>query len=270
MPLSSIAAAAIASVVVAALDDLRQRRDRLRRAGAGVRLAELEQDRGAVAVAGGSSSARASSAAAPAASPRASASRAASRSSATASGSAAGSVCMTCAATWPGGRSALAQDLRRRAVQPLAFGRRQVAVDRRAQDRMGEADGAAGLDTPAETSAAIAASSSAPASPASRAASPICAPSPSTLSARASAPAGGAQPRQAEQHRVRDAARDDRAELGGAAAALGSMPRAADLVEQLAEQERVAAGHLDARVDEAIVAARRTDGPRSIRRLTRA
>ena len=34
--------------VLAALDDLRQRGDRVRRAGAGVRLAELEQDRGAV------------------------------------------------------------------------------------------------------------------------------------------------------------------------------------------------------------------------------
>ena len=72
--------------VLAALDDLRQRGDRLRCAGAGVRLAELEQDRGAVASAGGSSRARESSAAAPAASPRASASRAASRSSATAPG----------------------------------------------------------------------------------------------------------------------------------------------------------------------------------------
>ncbi len=38
--------------VLAALDDLRQRGDRLRCAGAGVRLAELEHDRGAVAVGG--------------------------------------------------------------------------------------------------------------------------------------------------------------------------------------------------------------------------
>ena len=90
--------------VLAVLDDLRQRGDRLRCAGAGVRLAELEHDaRRARHRRGGSSSARASSAAAPAASPSASASRAASRSRATASGSAAGSVCMTCAATWPAG-----------------------------------------------------------------------------------------------------------------------------------------------------------------------
>ena len=44
-----------------------------------------------------------------------------------------------------GGCSALAQDLRCSAVQPLAFGGRQVAVDRRAQDGVRKADGAAGF-----------------------------------------------------------------------------------------------------------------------------
>ena len=145
MPLSSIAAAAIAAGVLAALDDLRQRFDRLRGAGAGVRLAELEHDRSALVVSGrlleraGEQGGRA--------------------------GCVAKGQCVAGGVPQQrhrpgvggrlgvhdvrrdlaGGRSALAQDPRRGAMQPLAFGGRQVAVDRRAQDRVGEADGAAGF-----------------------------------------------------------------------------------------------------------------------------
>ena len=60
------------------------------------------------------------------------------------------------------------------------------------------------------------------------------------------------QPRQAEQHRVGDAARDDRADLGrGGRGGIEAASRR--LVEQLADEERVAARHLEARADEPIV-----------------
>lgn len=75
-------------------------------------------------------------------------------------------------------------------MKALALGGRQVPVDRRAQDRVGEAHGPAGLEDPGGPSDAIAASRSAPVSAASRPASPSCAPSPRTLTARASAAAG--------------------------------------------------------------------------------
>ena len=132
--------------VLAALDDLRQRGDRLRRAGAGVRLAELEQRRRRARRQREARRGHATAApAAPAASPSASASRAASRSSATAPRVGGGLGVHDVRRDLAGGRPALAQDLRRRAMQPLALGGRQVAVDRRAQDRVGEADRAAGF-----------------------------------------------------------------------------------------------------------------------------
>ena len=131
--------------VLAALDDLRERRDRLRRTGAGVRPAELEQNSGVVArgrrlvegarkqggcagcvtqghrVAGAVAQQR--------------------HCLEVAAGLASHDVCGDLA----GGRSALFQDSRRLAMQPLALGGREVAVDRRAQDRVGEADRATGF-----------------------------------------------------------------------------------------------------------------------------
>ena len=106
--------------------------------------------------------------------------------------------------------------------------------------------------TPADTSAPIAASRSAPPSPASRAASPTCAPSPSALSARASAAAAGAS-RARRSSTALATPRGTIAPTSSAAAAVGSMPRAASFVEQLADEERVAARHLEARADEPIV-----------------
>ena len=62
---------------------------------------------------------------------------------------------------------------------------------------------------------------------------------------------GRRQPRQTEQHRVGDAARDDRADLGrGGRSGIEAAGRR--LVEQLADEKRVAARHLEA-------GARRTD-----------
>ena len=122
--------------------------DRLRRAGACVRLAELEQDRGAVASAGGSSRARESSAAAPCV---AQGERVAGGVPQRHRPGVAGRLGVhDLRRDLAGGRSALAQDRRRRVVQSLPFGGRQVAVDRRAQDRVGEAGGAAGSTTPAD------------------------------------------------------------------------------------------------------------------------
>jgi hypothetical protein len=68
------------------------------------------------------------------------------------------------------------------------------------------------------------------------------------------------QPRQPQKDRVRDAARDDRADIAGGGSALGQ-PAGGRLVQQLREQERVAARHLQARLDEAPVRrAREPDG----------
>ena len=80
---------------------------------------------------------------------------------------------MTCAATWPAGAPRSRRIRRRGSMQPLALGGRQVPVDRRAQDRVGEADRAAGLHDPGGRRAPPSPPpGSAPASPASRAASP--------------------------------------------------------------------------------------------------
>lgn len=103
------------------------------------------QNRGAVVVKGGSSRARESRSAAPAASPRATASPAASRKSATASGGGRLGV-HDLGGDLASGGSALAQDRSREAVQRLAFRGRKLAVDRRAQDGMGEAGGGAGVN----------------------------------------------------------------------------------------------------------------------------
>ena len=73
------------------------------------------------------------------------------------------------------------------------------------------------------------------------------------------------QPRQAEQHRVGDAARDDRADLGSGGRG-GGEAASRRLVEQLADEERVAARHLEARADEPIVRLARTAGRRPARR----
>ena len=145
-----------------------------------------------------------------------------------------------------GRRSALAQDPRRVPVQPLALGGRQVAVDRRAQDRVGEADRAAGFHDAGGDQrrhrllelGALRVRRVAPASP-------TCAPSPSTLSARASGGRRRGEPRQTEQDRVGDAARDDRADIGGGGRG-GIEAAGRRLAEQLADEERIAARHLQA------------------------
>ena len=229
------------------LDDLRQRGDRLRCAGAGVRLACSSR----TAARSPRPEARrgpGSSAAAPAASPRASASRAASRSSATAPGSPAGSVCMTCAATWRAGAPALAQDRRRRVVQSLPFGGRQVAVDRRAQDRVGEADGAGGFhDARGHQRRHRRLQVGAAESGQPRGVAHLRA---VAERAERAGERGGSrrQPRQAEQHRVGDAAGHDRAEIvrGGRGGIDAASRR---LVEQLADEEGVAARHVAARAN---------------------
>ena len=67
------------------------------------------------------------------------------------------------------------------------------------------------------------------------------------------------QPREAEQHRVGDAARDDRVDLGrGGCGWLEAASRR--LVEQLADEERVAVGHLEARAHEPIAGLPRQAG----------
>ena len=238
--------------VLAALDDLRQRGDRLRCAGAGVRLAELEQDRGALVVSGrllegaGEQGGRAGCVAQ--------------------RQRVAGGVPQQCdrrgvggrlgvhdvRRDLAGGRSALAQDRRRGVVQPLAFGGRQVAVDRRAQDRMGEADRAAGFhDAGGDQRRHRRLQLGAGESGQSRGVAHLRA---VAERAQRAGERGGRrrQPRQTEQHRVGDAARDDRADIGrGGRGGLEAARRR--LVEQLADEERVAARHLDARAHEPIV-----------------
>ena len=131
MPLSSIAAAAIAAASSPRSTISDQRLDRLWRAGAGERLAELEQHRGPVAGSGrlveraGEQGRRAG--------------RVAQRQRV------AGGVSQQrhrlgvgrrlgvhdVSRDLAGGRAALAQDPRGGVMQPLALGGRQVAVDRR-------------------------------------------------------------------------------------------------------------------------------------------
>ena len=122
-------------------------------------------------------------------------------------------------------------------MQPLAFGGRQVAVDRGAQDRGAEADRAARIPRsrrrPAQPSPPP---PRRPSVPASRAASPIWAPSPSTLSARASVAAAGAS-RAKRSSTALATPRGTIVPTSAAAAVVGSRPRAAASLEQLAEQE---------------------------------
>jgi hypothetical protein len=237
---------------LAALDDLRQRGDRLRRAGAGVRLAELKEDRGAVAVDGrlvegaGEQRGRAGCV--------------------TEGERVAGGVSQQCHRPGvggglgvhdlhrdlAGGRAPLAQDRRRRVMQPLPFGGRQLGVDRGAQDGVGEADRAAGFhdargyQCPHRRLHFDAAESRQPRGVAHLRAV-------AERAERAGEPGGcRRQPRETQQHRIGDAAWDHRADIvrGGRGGRDTSSRR---LVEELADEERVAARHLEARADEPIV-----------------
>ncbi len=119
--------------------------------------------------------------------------------------------------------------------------------------------------TPAKTSAAIAASSSAPASPAS------CARVADLRAVAEDAQRPGQRggrrrlPRQAKQHRVGDAAGDDLAEIGRGGRR-GGEAASRRLVEQLSDEERVPARHLEAGADEPIVRLARPAGRRRARR----
>ena len=119
---------------------------------------------------------------------------------------------------------------------------------------------------PAETSAAIAASSSAPASPARRAASPNVRAVAEHAQRAGERGRWRRQPCQTKQHRVRDAARDDRPDLRGRGRD-GSQAAGRRLAQQLAEEERVAARHLAAGADEAGRQARRPTGRRPMRAM---
>jgi hypothetical protein len=151
-----------------------------------------------------------------------------------------------------GRRTTFAQDPRSRVVQPVAFGGRQVIVDRRAQNRMREADRAArfhdaGGDQRRGRRLQVGAVQArqlggvadlrAVAEHAERA-SERC--------------RRRRQPRQAEQNRVGHAPRDDRADVGRSRR---SRFKAASrrLGQQLADEKRIPARHLDARADKPII-----------------
>ena len=138
-------------------------------------------------------------------------------------------------------------------MKALAFGRRQVAIDRRPQDRMREPDGRAGLeDARRRPEHRIPPSRSVPATAGqSRSIADLCA----VVERADSAGEGDCRIRQtseAQEYRVGNAARNDERDFGRGG---GRWIHVAchRLAQQFTEQERVAAGQLSAHVDEAIV-----------------
>ena len=134
-------------------------------------------------------------------------------------------------------------------VQPLALRGGYVVVDRPAHDRVGEPNHPARLDNPCRDQSDhrrihVGARESGQSTGV-------------THLSTVSQDAEGArkrgrrrrQPRHAQQHRIGDATRDDRADIlrGGGGR---SEPPSRCLVQQLREQERIAASHLHARLDE--------------------
>ena len=137
-------------------------------------------------------------------------------------------------------------------MQPLVLGGREIAVNRRAQDGVGEADRAAGLhDARGHQRPHRRLQVGAGESGQSRGVAHLRA---VAERAERAGEHGGCrrQPRQTEQHRVGDPARDDRADIvRGGRGRLDAASRR--LVEQLADEERVAARHLHARAHEPLV-----------------
>ena len=137
-------------------------------------------------------------------------------------------------------------------VESLALGRREVVVDRRSQDRVGETDRRAGIHDAGEDECL-------------HRRLQLGAGEPGQLPrvAHLRAVAQGAErpgqrggrrrlPRQAKQDRVGDAAGDYLAEIGSGERCRGEAA-SRRLVEQLSDEKRVPAGHLETRTDEPIV-----------------
>ena len=135
-------------------------------------------------------------------------------------------------------------------MEPLALGRRQVPVDRGAQDRVGEAHGAARLEDPRghqRRHRRLQLGAGQPSQPPG-----VAHQRPVAQDADRPGQRGGRRrlAREPQQHRIGDAARD---ELGHVALGGGGRGQAARrrLIQQLTEQERVAPGHLQTGGDEA-------------------